>query len=158
MCNLHRQREINVHENNRAHYIFMRIHSMKYPVACTVMIALSKVKWDVDRIHMQQCDAIIYTHMLSLNHYRDVIMGAVAYRITSLMIVYSTVYSGADQRKHQSSASLAFVRGILRWPVNFRHKWPVTREMFLLDDVIMESDGTWYVSSFCVIILRRLRE
>ena len=47
-------------------------------------------------------------------HYIDVIMGAIASQITSLTIVYSTVYSGADQRKHQSSASLAFVRGIHR--------------------------------------------
>ena len=37
-------------------------------------------------------------------------------------------YSGADQRKHQSSASLVFVRGIHRWPVNCPHKWPVTRK------------------------------
>ena len=51
----------------------------------------------------------------------------------------STVYSGPDQRKHQSSASLAFVRGIHRWPVNSPHKWPVTRTMFPFDDVIMES-------------------
>ena len=50
--------------------------------------------------------------------YNDVTMSAMASQITSLIIVYSTVYSGADQRKHQSSASLAFVRGILRWPVN----------------------------------------
>ena len=41
-------------------------------------------------------------------------MGAIAFQITSLTIVYSTVYSGADQRKRQSSASLAFVRGIQR--------------------------------------------
>ena len=41
-------------------------------------------------------------------------MGAIASQITSLTIVYSTVYSDADQRKHQSSASLAFVRGIHR--------------------------------------------
>ena len=47
-------------------------------------------------------------------HYNDVIMGAIASQITSLTIVYSMVYSGADQRKHQSSASLAFVRGIHR--------------------------------------------
>ena len=46
-------------------------------------------------------------------------------------------YSGADQRKHQSSASLAFVRGIHRWPVNSPHKGPVTRKMFPFDDVIM---------------------
>ena len=49
----------------------------------------------------------------------------------------SSVYSGADQRKHRSSASLAFVRGIHRSPVNSPHKWPVTRKMFPFDDVIM---------------------
>ena len=49
-------------------------------------------------------------------HYNDVIMSAMASQITSLLIIYSTVYLGADQRKHQSSASLAFVRGIHRWP------------------------------------------
>ena len=73
-------------------------------------------------------------------------MGAIAAQITSLTIVYSTVYSGADQRKHQSSASLAFVQGIHRGPVNSPHKWPVTRKMFPLVDVIMllmlENRGT----------------
>ena len=62
-------------------------------------------------------------------HYGDVIMGAMASQITSLTIVYSTVYSGADQRKHQSSASLAFGRGIRRWSVNSPHKGPVTRKI-----------------------------
>ena len=70
-------------------------------------------------------------------HFSDVIMGAMASQIISLTIVYLTVYSGEDQRKHQSSASLAFVRWIHRWPVNSPHKWPVTREMFSFDDVIM---------------------
>ena len=69
--------------------------------------------------------------------YSDVIMGTMASQITSLTIVYSTVYSSAHQRKHQSIASQAFVRGIHRWPVNFPHKWPVTRKMFLFDDVII---------------------
>ena len=73
-------------------------------------------------------------------HYSNVIMGAMASQITNLTIVYSTVYSSTDQRKHQSSASLAFVRGIRRWPVNSPHKWPVTRKMFPLDDVSMERD------------------
>ena len=72
-----------------------------------------------------------------LSHYDDVIMGTIASQITSLTIVYSTVYSGADQSKHQSSASLAFVWGIHRGPVNSPHKWPVTRKMFPFDDVIM---------------------
>ena len=64
-------------------------------------------------------------------------MTMLASQITSLMVVYSIVYSGVNQRKHQSSASLAFVREIHRGPVNFPHKWPVTRKMFPFDDVIM---------------------
>ena len=67
-----------------------------------------------------------------------VTMSSIASQITSLTIVYSTVYSDADQRKHQNSASAAFVRGIHRSPVNSPHKWPVTRKMFPFDDVIMK--------------------
>ena len=68
-------------------------------------------------------------------HYSDVIMGAVVSQITSFTIVYWTAYSGADQRKHQSSASL--VHEIHRWPVKSPHKWPVTRKMLPFDDIIM---------------------
>ena len=64
-------------------------------------------------------------------------MGAMAPQTTSLTIVYSTAYSGADQRKHQSSSRLVFVRVIHRWLMNSPHKWPVTRKMFPFDDVIM---------------------
>ena len=73
--------------------------------------------------------------MGDISHYTDVIMRAIACQITSLTIVYSTVYSDADQRKHHSSASLAFL--IHRGPVNSPHIWPVTRKMFPFDDVIM---------------------
>ena len=66
-------------------------------------------------------------------------MGANASQIASVTIVYSIVYSGVDQRKHQSSASLAFVGGIRRGPVNSPHKWPVTRKMLPFDDVIMDA-------------------
>ena len=58
-------------------------------------------------------------------------------RWIDLTIVYSSVYSGAGHRKHQSPASLAFVQGIHRWPVNSPHKRPVTRKSFPFDDVIM---------------------
>ena len=64
-------------------------------------------------------------------------MSAIASQITSLTIVYSSVYSDADQRKHQSSASLAIMRGIHRGLVNSPHKWPETRKMFPFEDVIM---------------------
>ena len=70
-------------------------------------------------------------------HYRDVIMSVMASQITGISNVYSTVCSGGDQRKHQSSALLAFVRGIHRWPVNSSHKGPVMLKMFPFDDVIM---------------------
>ena len=91
-------------------------------------------------------------------------MGAITSQITSLTIVYSTVYSSAAQRKHQSPASLAFVcvcggggggGGGGGWPVNSPHKWPVTRKIFPFDDVIIiyvivnfqitfpESEFTW---------------
>ena len=66
-------------------------------------------------------------------------MIAMASQITSSSIVYSTVHSGAYQRKHQTSTSLDFVRGIHRSPVNSPHKGPVTRKMFPFDDVIMLS-------------------
>ena len=61
-------------------------------------------------------------------------MSAMASQITSLTSVYSSVYSGTDQRKHQSSASLAIVQGIHRSPVNSPHKGPVTRKMFPFGD------------------------
>ena len=70
-------------------------------------------------------------------HYNDVVMGAMASQITSLTIVYSTFYSRRRSKKDQSSASLAFVRGIPRGPVNSPHKRPVTRKISPFDDVIM---------------------
>ena len=82
------------------------------------------------------------------NHYNDVIMGAIASQITSLASVYSIVYSDAVQRKHQSSASLAFVRGFHRGPVNSPHKWPVTRKLFPFDDVIMMKLDHIYLYAF----------
>ena len=89
------------------------------------------------------------TRSANTEHYDDVIMGAMASQITSHAILYSTVYSDADQRKHQSSASLAFVRGIHRGPVNSPHKWPVTRKMSPFDDVIMVTDSwTWCFKVF----------
>ena len=75
-------------------------------------------------------------------HYSDVIISTMASQITGVSMICSTVCWGADQRKHQSSASLAFVRGIHRWPVNSPHKRPVTWKMFPFDDVFMVS-GIW---------------
>ena len=71
-------------------------------------------------------------------------MGAIASQITSLTVVYSTIYSDA----HQRSASLAFVWGTHRAPVNSPHKWPVTRKMFQFDDVIMKSFYVGHIDPF----------
>ena len=89
------------------------------------------------------------------SHYSDVIMSTIASLINSLTIVYSTVYSDTDQRKHQSPVSLAFVRGIQRRPVNSPHKWPVTRKMFPFDDVIMRRKCVVHVRTWIVWPCRR---
>ena len=60
--------------------------------------------------------------LIAVVHYADVIMSTITSQITSLTVVYSTVHSGKDKRKYQSSTSLAFVGGIHRWPVNSVHK------------------------------------
>ena len=89
-------------------------------------------------------------------------MSAVAFQITSVSIVCSTVCSGADQRKHQSAASLACVKGIRRWPVDSPHKGPVTRKMFPFDDVIMNPSSRpmlllnqWPIYLCCYLIENR---
>ena len=80
---------------------------------------------------------MLKSHMKRSIHYNDVIMGPMASQIISLTSFYSSIYSGADQRKHQSSASLPFVWGIHRGPANSPHKWPVTWKTFPFDDVFM---------------------
>ena len=76
-------------------------------------------------------------------------MSKMSSQITSVSIVCSIIYAGADQTKHQSFASPAFVRGIYRWPVNSPKKGPVTRKMFLFDDVIMAEMET-IVEPYCL--------
>ena len=91
--------------------------------------------WDPNLVSTVRTDA------LARQHYNDDIMSAIASQITSLTIVYPTAYSRRRSKKHQNSASLAFVRGIHRWPVNSPHKGPVTRKMFPFDDVIMKASA-----------------
>ena len=102
---------------------------------------LKKVLESGNKYHFQQLSFCYWLQVHTINktarvhtpfYYSDVIMGTMASEIISLMIVYSTIYSGADQRKHQSSAPLAFVRGIHRWPVNSLHKGPVKRKLFFI--------------------------
>ena len=97
-------------------------------------LCMKKEKWNKNCI----CDPDLSIWRNGYHHSNDVIMSAMASQITSLKIVYSAVYSGTYQRKYQSSGSLAFFRGIHRWPVNSPHKGPVTRKMFPFDGVIDE--------------------
>ena len=85
-------------------------------------------------------------------------MGAIESQITSLTIVYSTVYSDPDQRKHQSSASLAFVRGIHRGPVNSPHKWSVTRKMIHLMTSSCRTASTQFNSIYICRVRSRAKE
>ena len=122
------ERLINVTRQNNPHEKLERYAKLKN----------LKGKWEPVSI-------LSHSLIISYEHYCDVIMSPTASQITSLTIVYSIVYSGTDQRKHQSSASLAFVRGSHRRPVNSPHKWPVTRKMFPFDDVIMNiASIRWY--------------
>ena len=73
-------------------------------------------------------------------HYIDVVMSAMTSQITGVSVVYSTICSGADQRKYQSSVSLVLLREIHRSPVNSPHKGPVTPKMLPFDDVIMQTN------------------
>ena len=83
----------------------------------------------------------------AVTHYNDVIMSAMASQITSLAIVYSNVYSGADKRKHQSSASLAFVWEIHRWPVNSRTKGQWRGKYFHL------MTSSWHGKKWCIVAI-----
>ena len=104
--------------------IFSTLNSRKWTLisTCSTVFSENMRKW----ARWKDCgEGYVCDHL----HYSDVTMGT----ITSLI----NVYSDEDQRKHQSSASLAFVRGIPRRPVNSPHKGPVTQKMFPFDDVIM---------------------
>ena len=94
----------------------------------------------------------------TIGQYNDVIMSVMASQITGLAIVCLTVYSGTDERKQHSPASLAFVRGIHRWPVNSPHKGPVTRKIFPFDDVIMWLENIWILYLIMLIIFHTLKK
>ena len=87
-----------------------------------------------------------FGHRFTGTHYNDMIMCAIASQITSLTIVYSIVYSDVDQRKHQSFASLAFVRGIHRGPVNSRTNGQLRGKCFHLMTSSWISIGYQYPS------------
>ena len=132
----------------------MPIATITLTCPCSVAI-MTHNTWHskiTQRISENVCRYSILMGSFSCNHtdshYDDVIMSAIASQITSLTSAYSTVYSGANQRKHESSASLAFVRG----PVNSPHKGSVTRKMFPFDDVIMLAWRVHTSWTVCIIV------
>ena len=84
-------------------------------------------------------------------HYGDVIMTTIASQITSLTVVYSIVYSDADQRKHQSSASLAFVWGI------HRDRWIPRTKGQLRGKCFHLMTSSWH-NSYCCFNFQRIEQ
>ena len=96
-------------------------------------------------------------------HYSDVIMNPIASQIAGVSSVCSSVWLGADHKKHQSSVSLVFVRGIGRIPVNSPRKGPVMRKLFPFYDVIVYKycigtyvDSTVNIDTEVILVLRNL--
>ena len=109
--------------NTPRNHFTMWLRAMMHIIRKGAMLLLSKFQ----RMKTHSCACRRSSSIVSL-HYGDVIMSAMVAQIISLTVVFSTVYSGEDQRKHKNSASLASGRGINRWPVNSPHKGPVTRK------------------------------
>ena len=108
----------NVPTKDMHHNSYAWLHSFKSCMTLVDTFYAMAFKWDL----CYNCRFCCNRQNILINHYTDVIMNAMTSQITSHMTVYSTVYSGIDQRKHQSSASLAFVRGIHWSPVNSPQK------------------------------------
>ena len=127
-------------------FVYRKIYHMKYASSYIWFIFCFAMSSDwrdfLSTLVRVASRALHLSYHCPTGHCNDVIMDTIASQITSLAVVYSTVYSDADQRKHQSSASLAFVWGIHRGPVNSPHKWPVTRKMFPFNDVTMITNCT----------------
>ena len=102
-----------------------------------ILVIMEQWRYNMQQTHILNKMVIHQKPDLLFCHYDYVIKSAIGSQIISPTIVNSTTYSSTDERKRQTSASLAFVRGIHRWPENSPHKGPVTRKMFPFDDVIM---------------------
>ena len=148
--------------NNKQHQWYLSLHeaspdcSLKTTIAMKHLTSINIIRNYFARTHFRRIDFVCSMWYGSIvwydKAYADMGQNSILnYCITltsqwvrwclkspaSRLFTQPTVYSGADQRKHQSSASLAFVRGIHRWPVNSPHEGPVTQKMFPFDDVIM---------------------
>ena len=118
------------------------IHSCVGLSVCNILVCVQQMCKNYKiLLHDQKSSQRYYYSAVAHTHHSDVIMSVMASQVTSVSIVYSIVCCDADQRKHQSFASLPLVRGIRRRPVDSHHKGPVTRKMIPFDDVIMQQLG-----------------
>ena len=131
-------------------YVYMQDNYVYIITYFFTQVKMYIVQWNiyvVMYLHGHRTLPNLTSHVFDLTahhkfmYYSDVIMSAMASHITTVSIISSTVCSGADQRKHQSFVSLAFVIGIYRWPVDSPHKGLVTRKIFLYHDFIMHNFG-----------------
>ena len=113
-------------DNIKGVYIYHNYDITKIPANAFLGAAYLKVSWHPIQKYIM--------HTFSLKRRHDERDGISNLRRLGF---YSSVCWGADQRKHQSSASSAFVREIHRWPLDSPHKRPVSRKMFPFDDVIL---------------------
>ena len=146
------------------------MYALTYSFFCSalhIQLVLFTLLWFVNAISLKKAISIIVTtgrkveEVTKVFHSNDVIMSAMASQITSASIVYTTVCSGADQRKYQNSAPLAFVRGIYRWPVNSPHALPTvitinitTREIIEAKALILTS---WSISETTLIVITKIQ-
>ena len=106
------------------------------PALCTGNTNQWPIPYDISIVLLLDFNQTIST---PLQHYNDIPMSTIVSQITSLTAVYISVYSRADQRKYQSSASLAFARGIHWWSVNSPTQRASNAENVAFDDVIMNT-------------------
>ena len=113
---------------NRVHYDVIVMYSKRATIS---MIPFNKLMWSQHFIYHGVCTSVGV-------HYNDFIITTMASQIAASRL-FTQPFIMRRSKKHQSSASLAFVRGIHRWPVNSPHKGSVTRKMFPFDDVIIRT-------------------
>ena len=114
----------------------------------SLRLLYSRLSFGSEEMISQSPVNVIKQWVSILCHYTDVIMSAMVSQITCVSIIWSIICSGADERKHPSSASLAFVREIHWWPMDSPHKGPVTRKMYPFGNVIMVLFQIWWILKY----------
>ena len=128
------------------HFLWNALKSLPLNLTWEVSIGSGKNLMPLgNKDYLSQCwSKSMSPYVTSPQRYSDVLMGVMALQITGVSISGSTICLGSDQRKHQSSIPLAFVRVIHQWPMDYPHKGPVRRKKFPFDDIIMINNFQTY--------------